>query len=54
LLELDFRDDTIQESSAVIITADAVMIADITVNIVILDNVSIANNSYTWHSDRYK
>ena len=45
-LGLDFRDDTTQESSAVMTTADVVMTADITADVIILDDVSIANDSY--------
>ena len=47
LLGLDSRDDTTQESSAVMTTADAATIANITVNTIILDDISIANDSYT-------
>jgi len=36
------------------ITADAVAIADITAGAVILDDMSMANDSCAWHSDRYE
>ncbi len=44
-LELDYRDDTTQESSAVIITADATATADITADIIILTNINVASDS---------
>jgi len=44
-LGLDFRDDTTQESSAVMTTADAVTTADITAGTVILDDAGMANDS---------
>jgi len=47
LLGLNSKDDTIQESSIIMITADAMDTAYITANAIILDNVSIATNSYT-------
>jgi len=50
-LGLDFRDDTIQESSTVMTTADAVMTADITADAVILDDASVTNDSCAWRSD---
>ena len=53
-LELDSRSNITQESSAVMITADAVVTADITADAVILDDTSIANNSYVWCSDRHE
>ncbi len=40
-LELDSRGDIIQESSAIMITADAVVTVDITVDAVILDNTGV-------------
>ena len=43
LLGLDSRGDTIQESTAVIITADAAATAGITAGAVILDDTSVAN-----------
>jgi len=46
LLGLDFRDNTTQKSSAVMITADATMIVDITEDTIITDNVDVVNNSY--------
>ena len=45
LLELDYRNDTIQESSIVMTTADAAVIADITASAVIMDDASMANDS---------
>jgi len=45
-LGLDSRGDTTQESSAVMTTADAVAIADITADAVILDDAGVANDSY--------
>ncbi len=53
-LELDSKDNIIQESSVVITTMDAVAIMDITVNAVILDNAGIANNSCAWCSNRHE
>src|SRR6266540_1849090 len=44
LLGLDSRDDTTQESSAVMTTADAAATADITAGAVILDNAGVAND----------
>ena len=45
LLGLDSRDDTTQESSAVMIAVDVTVTADITANVVILADVSITTNS---------
>ncbi len=45
LLGLDSRGDTTQESSAVMTTVDAVMTTDIAVNVIILDNTGMANDS---------
>jgi len=45
LLELDSRSDTTQESSTVMITADAAATADITVDAIILDDTGIAIDS---------
>src|SRR6266540_2681522 len=45
-LGLDSRGDITQESSAVMTTADAAVTADITASAVILDDVSVANDSY--------
>ncbi len=53
-LELDSRDDITQESSTVIITVDVAMTADITANIVILDDTGVATNSYAWRSNQYE
>ena len=53
-LELNSRDDTTQESSAVMITADAATTADITAGAVILDDVGVANDSYAWRSDQHE
>jgi len=53
-LELDFRGDIIQESSAVITTADTMATADITADAVILDDTGMTNDSYAWRSDQYK
>ena len=44
-LELDFRGDIIQESSAVITTADTMATADITADAVIMNDVGMANDS---------
>ena len=46
LLGLNSRGDITQESSTVMIIADAAITADITVNVIILDDMDIANNSY--------
>src|SRR6266542_2912171 len=43
-LGLNSRDDTTLESSAVITTADATAIADITADAVILDDAGVAND----------
>ena len=45
-LELDSRGDTIQESSTVMITADAMAIADITADVIILAETGVANDSF--------
>src|SRR6266542_4051374 len=45
-LGLSSRGNTTQESSAVMITADAAATADITADAVILDNASVTNDSY--------
>ncbi len=45
-LGLDSRDDTTQENSAVMTTADIAAIADITAGAVILDVAGVANDSY--------
>ena len=44
-LGLDSRGDTTQESSAVMITVDAAVTADITADAVIMDDVGVANDS---------
>ncbi len=46
-LGLDSRDDTTQESSAVMTTADAAMTADITASAVIMDEADVVNDSCT-------
>src|SRR6266498_610934 len=46
-LSLDSRNDITQESSTVMITADAATITDITADAVILDDVDVTNDSYT-------
>src|SRR6266542_125670 len=43
-LGLDFRGDTTQKSSAVMITANAAATADITADAVILDDAGVAND----------
>ena len=53
-LGLDSRGDTTQESSAVMITADAAATADITADAVILDDAGVANDSCTWRSDQHE
>ncbi len=53
-LELDFRGDTTQESSAVITTADATATVNITASAVILDNVDVISDSCEWHSDQHE
>ncbi len=53
-LGLDFKDNITQESSIIMITVDIAVIADITADAVILDDTSIANNSYVWCSDRHE
>src|SRR6266540_957635 len=50
-LGLDSRSDIIQESSAVMTTADVAATADITAGVVILDDAGMANDSYAWRSD---
>ncbi len=54
LLELDSKGDTTQENSAVITTVDAAVTANITADIVIVDDTSVANNSCAWGSDRHE
>ncbi len=54
LLGLNSKNDTTQESSIVIITADTAVTADIIVDAVILDDAGIANDSCAWYSDQYK
>ncbi len=44
-LGLDSRGNTTQESSAIMTTANAAVTADITVDAVILDDASMANDS---------
>ena len=45
LLGLNSRGDITQESSAVMTAADATAIADITADVVILDDAGVANDS---------
>jgi len=47
LLGLNSRGDTTQKSSAVMTTADAAVTVDITVDVVILDDAGVANDSCT-------
>ena len=54
LLGLDFRGDITQESSVVITTADAVVTVNITVNTVIVDDMDIATDNCTQHSDQHE
>ena len=54
LLELDFRGDTTQESSVVMITVDVMMTANITADVIILNDVGMANDSCIWSSDQHK
>ena len=54
LLGLDSRGDTIQESSAVMTTADAVATADITANAVILNDAGVANDMLRMAQDRHE
>src|SRR6266540_6133847 len=53
-LGLDFRGDTTQESSAVMITADAAVTADITADAVILDDTGVANDMLRMAQDRHE
>src|SRR6266540_4081670 len=53
-LGLDSRGDTIQESSAVMTTADAAVIADIIANAVILDDAGVANDMLRMAQDRHE
>jgi len=53
-LGLDSRNDITQESSIVITIADAVVIVDIIVDIIILNDAGIANDNCTWCSNQYK
>ena len=53
-LELDSRDNTIQESSIVITIADAAATADITAGVVILDDADVANDNYVRCSDQHE
>ena len=54
LLGLDSRGDIIQESNAEMTTADAVVTAKITADIVILDDARVINDSCVWRSDRHE
>ena len=53
-LGLDFRNDTTQESNAVMTTAYAAATANITAGVIILDNASVANDSCVWRSDQHE
>ncbi len=53
-LGLDFRDDTTQESNAVMITVDAMATADITADAIILNDADVTNDSYVWHNDQHE
>ncbi len=53
-LGLDFRGDTTQKSSAVMITANAAATADITAGAVILNDAGVANDSCAWCSDQHE
>ena len=53
-LGLDSRDNTTQESSAVMTTANAAVTADIIADAVILDDAGVANDSCVWHSDQHE
>ena len=53
-LRLDSRGDTAQESSAVMITADAAATADITADAIILEDTGVANDMLRIAQDRQK
>ncbi len=53
-LGLNSKGDTTQKSSTVMTTVDATVTVNITADAVILDDVGVANDSCTWHSDRHK
>ena len=53
-LGLDSRGNIIQESSAVMTTTNATVTADITVDAVILDDVSVVNDSCAWHNNQHE
>ena len=53
-LGLDSRGDITQKSSVVIITADAVVTADITADTIILADAGIATDSCVWCSDQHE
>ncbi len=53
-LGLNSRGNITQGSSTVMTTADATVIADIIMGAVILENVGIANNSYTQGNNQYE
>jgi len=53
-LGLDFRDDTTQESNAVMITVDAMATADITADAIILEDTGVANDMLRIAQDRQK
>src|SRR6266496_823434 len=53
-LGLDSRGDIIQESSAIMTTADTAVTANIIVSAVIMDDAGMANDSCAWHSDQHE
>ena len=53
-LGLDSKGDTTQGSNAVIITANTVVTADITVGIVILENTGVVNNNCVKGNDQHE
>ncbi len=53
-LGMDSRGDITQESSTVMITADAAMTADITADAVILNDAGVTNDSCVWRSDQHE
>ena len=53
-LGLNSRGDTTQESSTIMIIANAVTTADITTGTVILNDADVANDSCVWRSNRHE
>ncbi len=53
-LGLDSKGNITQESSVVMITADAVVIADNIADAILLEDMDIANNSCIWCSDWHR